>query len=90
MDSKDLLAALVRLISDPFFNLEVMCFTSSAKFGINLLTKFILPRKDTISFFDLGIDNFYIALTLSGSIQTPAAESIVLTACLLVKQIVTF
>jgi len=46
MDSKELLEPSAHFISDPFFNMEVMCFTSSAKFGMNLLTKLILPKKD--------------------------------------------
>ena len=46
MASKELLATSVHFISDSFFSMEVMCFTSSAKFGMNLLTKLILPRKD--------------------------------------------
>ena len=76
MDSNNFLATPFHLISDPFFNIEVICFTSSAKFGINLLTKFILPRKDWMSFFDLGIDKVCITFTLSRSIQTPVAETI--------------
>ena len=72
MASKDLLAASVHLISDPFFSIEVMCFTNYTKLGINFLTKFIFPRKDWMSFFDLGTDKVFIAFTLSRSILTPA------------------
>lgn len=57
MVSKKLLTTSVHFISDPFFSMEVMCFTSSAKFGINLLTKLILPRRDWMSLFDHGMDN---------------------------------
>ena len=90
MDSKYLLAELVYFIFDPFLNMEVICFINSAKFGINLLTKFIFPRKDWISFFDLGIDKVYIVLTLSGSILTLATETTCPNSLLLLKQTVTF
>lgn len=45
MESNGLLVVCVHLIYAPLFNMEVMCFTYLEKFGINLLTKFILPKK---------------------------------------------
>jgi len=46
MASKEILALSAHFIYDPFFNIKVMCFTNSEKFGIKLLTKLVLPRKD--------------------------------------------
>ena len=52
-----------------------MCFTNSKKLGMNLLMNFILPRKDWMSLFYLGIDSFWIASTLTESIVTPSAKT---------------
>ena len=76
MASKYLLAASVHLISDPFFNMEMMCFSNYEKFGISVLTKFLFPRKDWMSFSNLGSEKVYIAFTLSGSIFPPSAKTL--------------
>ena len=57
MASKGLLEAAIHFISDPFFGMEVMCFTNSTKFGMNLLIKLILSRKDWMPIFELGMDS---------------------------------
>ena len=46
------------------------------KFGTNLLTKFILPRKDCMAFFELRSPIFTMASILSGSSIIPSLEII--------------
>ena len=58
IDSKECLASSVHFTSKSFLNMHVIYLVSSAKFAINLLMKFMVPRKDWISFLDLGRDNF--------------------------------
>jgi len=50
--------------------------TICAKFGTNLLTKFIFPRKDCMVFFELWSPIFAMASDLSGSIIIPFLETI--------------
>jgi len=56
--SKDSLDASCHLTSESFLIMSVICLTNSAKLGINLLMKLILPRNDWMPFLDLGIDIF--------------------------------
>jgi hypothetical protein len=55
-----------------FFKRLEIGLAISKKFGINLLIKFIFPKKDFIDFlfFDKGI--FWMASILVGSIVTPS------------------
>jgi hypothetical protein len=48
----------------------------SAKLGINLLQKLILPMKDWIDFLFLGMSIYLMAFTLPGSILIPSGETI--------------
>ena len=47
----------------------------SKKLGINLLTKFIFPRNDCISFLLEGKVIFYMAWVCSGSIMIPCFDT---------------
>jgi hypothetical protein len=73
---KECLASSIHITSEFLLNIDVICFVSSAKLAINLLIKFIVPRKDWMSLFDIGRDKFLMASTLFGSILTPLAETI--------------
>ena len=50
--------------------------TICAKFGTNLLTKFIFPRKDCMAFFQPGSPIFAMASDIFGSIIIPYLETI--------------
>ena len=56
--SKEFIDWSVQFISASFLSMTVIFFTSSEKLGMNLLTKFIFPKKDSMSLFDLGIESY--------------------------------
>ena len=76
MYSKLHLPSLVQLKLMPFLNMAVNGNNNSAIFGINLLIKFILPRKLWMHFLCARSSDSKIALTLSGSMVTPSLEII--------------
>jgi hypothetical protein len=51
-------------------------FTISTKFGMNLLMKLILPKKDCKDFLSLGRGIFSMASILEVSIEIPSLEMI--------------
>ena len=72
--SKDYLDSVSHFIFTSFFNIFVMFMRSSARLGMNLRRKFILPIKDCNSLRFLGCSNFCMASILLGSILIPSLE----------------
>jgi hypothetical protein len=58
------------------FNKRFSGLTISVKFGMNLLMKLILPKKDCKYFLSLGRGIFSIASILEGSTEIPSLEMI--------------
>ena len=72
--SKDLFAYMVHLTPISLCNMFVMFLRSSARFGMNLLKKFIFPMKDCISLMFLGWLIFNIPSIFFGSILIPYSD----------------
>ena len=73
--SKEHLDSGVHFTLFSFVNMLVMNFTNSTKLDINILKRFILLKKDQISFLDLVREMVLIASILFGSIFTPSVET---------------
>ena len=74
ISSKDLLASIVHLIVESFFYMLFSNLISSAKFVINILRTFILPKNACSSLMFLGCCICKMASILAGSIQIPSLE----------------
>jgi hypothetical protein len=72
--SKDCLDSKSHFIFTSFFSIFVMFLRSSARLGMNLRRKLILPMKDCSSLRFLGCSNFCMASILLGSILIPSLE----------------
>ena len=68
------LISFVHLKLKYFFIISCSVFTTSAKLDMNLLTKFIFPRKDSMDFLLCGSTMAFIASILHGSIVMPFGE----------------
>ena len=74
--SKDCLDSESHFIFTSFLSMFVMFLRSSARLGMNLHRKLILPIKDCSSLRFLGCSNFSMASILLGSILIPSFEMI--------------
>ena len=72
--SKDDFSYMVHLNPISLFNMFVMFFRSSTRFGMNLLKKFIFPIKYCSSLMFLGWLIFNIPSTLFGPILIPSSD----------------
>ena len=72
MESNDYLASTVHLRTKSFLRMLFSSLIISTKFDMNLLKKFILPKKAYNSLMFLGGLMFRIASILAGSIMIPS------------------
>lgn len=73
--SKLSLPSLVHLKTIFFLGIEVRGFTKVSRFGMNLLTKLIVPKKLYNPFLWLGSGMAKIDFTLAGSMTKPSFET---------------
>ena len=75
-NSNDFFASMVHLTPISLFSMFVMFLMSSARFGMNLLKKFIFPMKDCSSLIFPGWLICNIPSILFGSILIPSSDMI--------------